>query len=95
MKLNKDILLEDLKAYIRIDSDEDDNLLERILLSAKSFISDYTGLSVKELKEKESMYLAILVICSEMYDNRQYTVEKTNLNPIVKSILDMYSINLL
>lgn len=95
MKLNKDILLEDLKAYIRIDSNEDDNLLERILLSAKNFISDYTGLSVKELKEKESMYLAILVICSEMYDNRQYTVEKTNLNPIVKSILDMYSINLL
>lgn len=95
MKLNKDILLEDLKAYIRIDSNEDDNLLERILLSAKSFICDYTGLSVKELKEKESMYLAILVICSEMYDNRQYTVEKTNLNPIVKSILDMYSINLL
>lgn len=87
--------LENIKEYMRIDSDDEDVFLETVLLGSKSFIKFYTGLDDKKIDEKEDLVLPLFVLCAEMYDNRQYTVDKGTLNPIVKSILDMHSINLL
>lgn len=94
MKVSE-ITLDDIKNYIRIDSDNEDVFLNAVLLGSKSFIKSYTGLDDEKIDEKEELVLSLFVLCAEMYDNRQYTVDKSTLNPIAKSILDMHSINLL
>lgn len=94
MKVSE-ITLEDIKSYIRLDSDDEDSFLNAVLTGSKSFIKSYTGLDDEKIDEKEDLTLPIFVLCAEMYDNRQFTVDKATLNPIIQSILDMHSINLL
>ena len=43
----------------------------------------------------EDFYIAIMVLCQDMYDNRSYYVDKTNLNKVVSSVLDMHRRNLI
>lgn len=90
-KLNIDVL----KEYLRIDGEDDDNLLETILLASKAFVKNYTGLDELALNNLEDIPMAIMALSAEMYDNRQFTVDKSAINPVVKIILDMYSKNLL
>lgn len=94
MKIS-DIDTEYLKTYLRIDCDEDDKLLNHIISASKAYICNYTGLDEEEIEHKQDLGVAMLVICAEMYDNRQFTVNTTFLNPIAISILSMYSVNLL
>ena len=89
MKVSE-ITLENLKEYMRVDVNDEDTFIESVLIGAKAYIKGYTGID-----EKEDLSLVVYVLCSEMYDNRQYTVDKVTINPIIKSILDMHSINLL
>lgn len=94
MKVSE-ITLDDIKTYIKIDNDDEDNFLNAVLVDSKSFIKSYTGLDYDKIDEKEDLTLPIFVLCAEMYDNRQFTVNKGTLNPIIQSILDMHSVNLL
>ncbi|KZL93551.1 phage gp6-like head-tail connector protein [Clostridium magnum DSM 2767] len=94
MKVSE-ITIENLKEYIKIDTNEEDVFLQSILLGSKAYIKGYTGLDDVKVDEKEDLSLVVYVLCSELYDNRQYTVDKDKVNPVIKSILDMYSINLL
>ena len=43
----------------------------------------------------EEISIAILVLCSDLYDNRQTAVESDKVNRTVRSILDLHSTNLL
>ena len=90
-KLNIDIL----KEYLRLDSDDDNKLLEMILIASKGFVKSYTGLDETALESIEEITVAILALSAEMYDNRQFTVDKDNINPVIKTILGMHSVNLL
>ena len=94
MKVSE-ITINEVKEYIRIDTNEEDILLNTILIGSKAFIKAYTGLTDAEVDEKEDLTLVVYILCSEMHENRQYTVEKININPIIQSILDMHSVNLL
>lgn len=94
MKVSE-ITLENLKEYMRVDVNDEDTFIESVLIGAKAYIKGYTGLDYVGIDEKEDLSLVVYVLCSEMYDNRQYTVDKVTINPIIKSILDMHSINLL
>lgn len=94
MKVSE-ITLDDIKTYIRIDTDDEDNFLNAVLTGSKNFVKSYTGLDNDKIDEKEDLTLPIFVLCAEMYDNRQFTVDKGTLNPIIQSILDMHSVNLL
>lgn len=94
MKVSE-MTVEHLKNYMRVDTNNDDTFIETILVGTKAYIKGYTGLDDVGIDLKEDLSLVIYVLCSEMYDNRQYTVDKGTINPIIKSILDMHSINLL
>lgn len=91
------VTVNDIKNYARIDSDfvQDDALITTILASVKSFIKSYTGQDDAGLDKYEDITIALFVLCRDMYDNRQFTVQNDKLNPIVSSILDMHCINLL
>ena len=94
MKIS-DISLETVKDYLKVENDIEDTLIDNILTASKSFIRNYTGLNDTELDDKEDISLVVLVLANEMYSNREYTVDKNTLNPIVVSILNMHSVNLL
>lgn len=90
-----DITIQDIKDYARVDYTDDDALISLILGASKSYIKNYTGLTDAALDEKEDLSIAYMVLCNELYSNKQYTVQNDKVNVVVKSILDMHSINLL
>jgi uncharacterized phage protein (predicted DNA packaging) len=94
MKISE-ITLFDIKNYLHVYHDEDDNLLTAILIAAKAFVTAFTGLSAELQDTHEDLSMSIFILASELYDNRSYTVDSVNVNPVIKSILNMHSVNLL
>jgi len=66
-----------------------------ILPAAKSYVLNYTGVAAADIDSYEDITIALMVLCSDMYDNRQMTVDKSDVNKVVQSILDMHCLNLL
>ena len=85
----------DLAEYLRLpDPDSaDTQLLENLLNVSKSFITDYTGQS--DLDAYQNYVIVVFVLVQDMWDNRSLYVDKNNLNKVVETILNMYSVNLL
>jgi uncharacterized phage protein (predicted DNA packaging) len=94
MKISE-VKIEDLKEFAHVYHTEDDRLFTSILAACKSYISGYTGLTTEQMDSKEDLTIALKVISNEMYDNRSFSVENDKVNSVVKSILDMHSVNLL
>lgn len=92
MKISE-VNLDVLKNYLHVSHNEDDTLLGAILTASKAFVQSYTGLSSDSLDMKEDISIAMLIICSELYDNRSYSMEFHQVNSVVKTILHMYSTN--
>lgn len=92
-----DITVEDLKVFCRIDdSGEEDQILATILRAGKQFVLSQTGLTAEQADTYSDLTLAVLMFCSDAYDNRHYSTEKkSNINPAVKAIIDQYCMNLL
>ena len=84
----------DLAEFLRLDECQEDEM-QRILDSAKGYIRDYTGLTDEEIDTHADFPTALLVLCQDMYDNRAMYVEKSNVNRVVESILNMHRVNLL
>ena len=93
MKL-REVTEEDVVGFGRIE-EEDRRLIPAILSAARSYVLGYTGLSLEETNPYEDITLACLVLCCEMYDNRNLTVENEKVNPYVKSVLAMHAVNYL
>lgn len=93
----------DVAKYLNLEEDEYSSVqMSAILLAAKEFVSDYTGIPQKTedaegktLDDYEKFTLAVMVLCQDMYDNRSYYVERSNVNKVVESILNMHRINFL
>ena len=88
-----DITYNDIADYIRLTevSQEEQNLLTKMIGIAKAFIKDNTG--VEDLDEFDDFVIVIFILCQDMYDNRTLYVDKTNLNHVVETILGMHSVN--
>lgn len=94
MKISE-ITLVDIKNYLHVYHTEDDKLIEAIKVASIAFVKGYTGLSDAQLESSEDISMAVFILSAELYDNRVYTVENTNINPAIQAILNMHSINLL
>lgn len=90
-----EIIIQDLKDYARVDHTDDDLLFSSILIACKAYIKGYTGLTLLQLDEKEDLTIVLFVLSNELYENRTFTVKDDKVNAVIKSILDMHSINLL
>lgn len=84
----------DLAEFMRLDDYREDEM-QRILDSAKAYIRDYTGLTDEEVDTHADFLAALLVLCQDMNDNRSMYVDKSNVNRVVESILNMHRVNLL
>ena len=84
-----------VKQYLRIDTDEDDELLGGIMDAAEGLIVSLTGLSAEAVRDISEMGYAYLCICQQMFDVRDMTVSKDSLNPIVQQIIYAHAVNYL
>lgn len=87
----------DVANYLRIAelSAEDSQLISASLRVAKEYIKSYTGLDDEGMDAHVDLITVVFVLCSDMFDNRAYYVDKSNVNLLVSSILDLHSTNLL
>lgn len=92
-----DISVDDLKNYLRITdlTDGDKKYLETILLVAKDYIKNSTGIDDNVMNKYSDFVIVVYVLCQDMYDTRTYYVDNTNVNKIVTTILGMHDRNLL
>lgn len=74
---------------------EDQAYLEIIKKAAVEYVKSYTGLDDNGIDQYEDITIAVLVLISDMYDNRQMYVDKNNVNRVVDTILGMHCLNLL
>lgn len=93
-----DITSLEIANYIRLGDDYDDNELNTYLNVAKNYISNYTGIPIEgEGEETLDTYpdfiIAVYILCQDMYDNRAMYVEKSSINKVVQTILDMHTRN--
>ena len=93
--LVSELTVDNLKNYLRVDTNIDDTLLAVILPAAKRFCAQYTGLTLEDLDDHEDMPLAVLAVAADMYEVRQVTLNGTQINPTTAQILGTYSTNLL
>lgn len=87
-----------LADYARIDEPGELELaeLKRMKESAVAMFTAYTGLSEAELDEHKDITQALFITVMDMFDNRNLMMEKTEtMNPAVKIILNLHSVNLL
>ena len=68
-------------------------VLDAMKEAAIQYCTGYTGLTREELDEHEDITIAVMTLVSDMYDNRQMTVEKDKINPIAASALNLHSFN--
>lgn len=98
MKVSE-IAIEDICRQIREEveylTEDDKRHLNTLKKAAIEYVKGYTGLNDDEISEHEDITIAVLVLISDMYDNRQMYVDKSNVNRVIDSILGMYCTNLL
>ena len=98
MKVSE-IKLSDLLKQCRLEADYlaegETEYLENLKKAAIEYVKSFTGLSLAQLEEHEDITIAVLVLVSDMYDNRQVYVDRNNNNRTVDTILNMYRINFL
>lgn len=94
MKISE-ITNEDVRNFARLDPYEEEEPITAILRGAIQYVLSYTGLSGEQADQYEDLSIAVLVLCTDMYNNRQMTIDKGNINLTVKTILNMYAVNLL
>lgn len=98
MKVSE-ITLNDICRQIREEeeylAEEDRKHLAILQKAAVEYVKSYTGLTDAKIDKHEDITIAVLVLISDMYDNRQMTMDKNNVNRVVDTILGMHCINLL
>ena len=72
-----------------------ENYVYKCILAAE-YIKDYTALNDEEIEAKmNSLKVAIMIICSDAYDNRGQTTLQHKQNLLLTSILNLHSKNYL
>lgn len=92
-----DITYTDVAGYLHLSelTTSETDLLNSLITIAKTYIKNWTGRKDEELDDFSDFVIVVYILCQDMWDNRILYVDKTNLNHVVSSILDMHSVNLL
>ena len=85
-----------VKDYINA-LDEKDEVINMLISASKQYILKYTAIKETELDKYEDLTIALLVLCADFFDQRQFMGDNTavNTNKIVESMLNMYAFNLI
>ena len=76
--------IEEIKLYLGVDNDEEDELLKQLLLASEQYLLN-SGCEIDY--ENELYSLAIKLLISHFYENRTITGENKHLNFSLSSII--------
>ena len=76
-------------------TEEDLTLIQAMQDAAVSYCAGQTGLTKEEMDEHEDITIAVLTLISDMWDNRSMSIDRSNINRVIDTILGMHCINLL
>lgn len=93
-EITKEVIINHIREYEENLDYEDIELLEVIKTASIEFCKNQTGLSSEELDRHEDITIAVLTLISDMWDNRSMTIQRSNTNMVVDTILGMHRINL-
>lgn len=98
MKLSE-IKLEHVTGYMREEAEDmtdiDLQVLKIILEGVKSYILSDTGLTSERADKYDDLSIVCLIMCSELHEKRQLTVDKDKVSPIIQSMINSHCVNLL
>ncbi len=63
--------LDEMKQYLRVDFEDDDEFLMNALISAESLCADIARLSIEELREQSVAKIAIMYAVAYLYEHRE------------------------
>ena len=76
-------------------TEQDLTLIQAMQDAAVSYCVGQTGLTKEEMDEHEDITIADLTLISDMWDNRSMSINRSNINRVIDTILGMHCINLL
>lgn len=79
--------IDDVKAYLRIDTDEDDIIIETMMQATEQYITDSVGFYDEENPKIKMLYWLIM---QDFYENRALAVkesDKQRLSHVVSTIV--------
>lgn len=94
----RDIDIDFVKNYLRVDYDDDDALIQTIMVTAESFLMSYLDLDIEDIIEDygcipEPFVISYLAIISHWYDRREvqsHTNTEKELSYIFHGVLGLY-----
>ena len=84
--------------YIGVDESDTEGIamIDSVLLpAAMSRAEAYTGQTLEQLEPYDEVTVAVLALCSFLYDNRSMTVDTDRQNEVIAGVLDAYRANLI
>lgn len=87
----------DVLNFLHLEEAEDDIPPSALLAAAKAYVRAETALSDEEIDEHEDLTIAVLVLCSDMHEQRLMTSEGKYggaPNRTVETILGFHRMNL-
>lgn len=82
------LTLKETKEFLRIDSDEEDVLLSKLIMTAKELIEGVVRKPINDFEEiPTTIRQAMLIIVATLYEERQISKSKTGIN--VTETLDL------
>lgn len=82
------LTLKETKEFLRIDSDEEDVLLSKLIMTAKELIEGVVRKPINDFEEiPTTIRQAMLIIVATLYEERQISKSKTGIN--VTEALDL------
>ena len=80
--------LKETKEFLRIDGDEEDNLISTLILTAQTLTEDVIRQKLSEFEEvPEPIHQAMLILVGTLYEERQISKEKSGVD--IKETLDL------
>ncbi len=63
--------LEEMKGYLRVDFDDDDELIQHFIIAGENLCADIARISVEELSEIPSSKIAVMYAVAYLYEHRE------------------------
>lgn len=65
------VSLDEMKDYLRVDFDDDDELIENFIMTGQSLCADVSRLSQDELESIPSSKIAVMYAVAYLYEHRE------------------------
>lgn len=95
MKVSE-VKVSDIVSYLKLEENEyTENDIQMLIDTSRAYIKSYTGLNDALIDSHEDITIVLYVLCQDMHDNRAMYIDKSNINRLVKTILNMHRTNFL